>query len=82
MSPFQVFFYFDGLKVGDNGNDGASDIDYVAAIGARASIPGSGPFRGGSTVANSYADFSQSYETRTHALYRHSVCCFSIMPPF
>ncbi|MEY2925664.1 MAG: hypothetical protein RL367_141 [Pseudomonadota bacterium] len=60
-APRQFFFYFNGLRVGEIGNNGTDDIDYAATITANGADGGNGPFRGGSTTGTSYADFDENY---------------------
>ena len=60
--PRELHYYFNGIGVGDVSNNGTSDVDYAASIAEHLVIPGSGPFRDGSSSSTSYADFDQSYD--------------------
>jgi LysM repeat protein len=60
-SPRQFYFYVNGLRVGEVGNNGTDNVDYSSAIAANGSVAGPGPFRGGSTTGASYADFDENY---------------------
>lgn len=62
--PLELHFYFDGIKIGDVTNNGTSNVDYVKSIADHiAPVPEvPGPFRGGSSYAQPYADFDQSYD--------------------
>ncbi len=60
-NPKDLFYYFDGVRIGDVSNNGTSETDYATAINNRTS-QGTGRFRNGSTTQISYADFDQSYD--------------------
>lgn len=60
--PRELHYYFNGIAVGDVSNNGTSNIDYAASIAEHLVIPGTGPFRDGSSTSTSYADFDQSYD--------------------
>ena len=50
-----------GVRVGDIGNNGTSDIDYVSSI-AKTKAGSNTPFMNGTTYGQSFADFDQSYD--------------------
>jgi hypothetical protein len=60
-SPRQFYFYFNGQRVGEIGNNGTDNVDYATAIAANGAVGGSGPFRGGATTGTSFADFDANY---------------------
>ena len=60
-SPRQFSFYFNGLRIGDIGNNGTDNVDYATAIAANGTAAGSGPFRGGATSGTAFADFDANY---------------------
>jgi LysM repeat protein len=60
--PKQLYYYFNGLRVGDNGNNGTDQVDYATSIQRHAAQQGSGPFLGGGTYATGYADFDEAYD--------------------
>lgn len=58
--PHEHYYYFNGVRVGDNGNNGPSNTDYRTAITQRSLAPStSNDFTTGS--ASPYANFDQSY---------------------
>ncbi|OCC22946.1 hypothetical protein MB02_14365 [Croceicoccus estronivorus] len=63
-SPHEIWYRFGGREMGYTGNNGTSDVDYTMSIAARQKVAPSNPgtFRDGSTIANTYADFAQSYD--------------------
>lgn len=61
-SPRQIYYYFNGLRVGDISNDGSSDTDYVQSIADRQKTTASGWFQWGANDGVDYADFDQSYD--------------------
>jgi LysM domain len=61
LSPRGFSFYFNGLRVGDIGNDGSDNLDYGSTIAANGATPGAGPFRGGAVAGTAFADFDQNY---------------------
>jgi len=60
IGPRQLYYYFDGNRIGDVGNDGPSRVDYAQALALRAQNPKPGTFRAGKPVAS--ADFDENYE--------------------
>lgn len=60
--PRELYYYFGGVRVGDIGNNGTSDTDYVTAIASRSLTPGTGAFRNGANTGVAFADFDQSYQ--------------------
>jgi len=59
-NPAEYYYDFNGMRVGDIGNNGPSQTNYAAAISARSQAAQTGPFANGS--AQSFADFDQSYD--------------------
>lgn len=59
--PRQLRYQFDGRQLGDIGNDGPGDTDYVTAMAQRNASP-NGPFQGGAAYGTPAADFDQSYD--------------------
>jgi hypothetical protein len=43
--PHEFHHYFNGMKIGDVGNNGTSDVDYVASYNVHISTPGTGQER-------------------------------------
>jgi LysM repeat protein len=60
--PRELHYYFGGIAVGDVGNNGTSDVDYVTSIADHRAVPGWGPFQYGTTTGTAYADFDQAYD--------------------
>ena len=60
--PRELYYYFNGMRVGDIGNNGTSDTDYVGSVSAHTVAAGTGPFRYGSAFSTQFADFDQSYD--------------------
>jgi YD repeat-containing protein len=60
-SPRQFYFYFNGLRIGEIGNNGTDNTDYATTIKNNGTIDGNGPFREGVANGTSYADFDQNY---------------------
>ncbi|HLY89154.1 MAG TPA: LysM peptidoglycan-binding domain-containing protein, partial [Acetobacteraceae bacterium] len=60
IGPRQLYYYFDGNRIGDVGNDGPSQVDYAAALAQRGTVVAPGAFRGGKPVAS--ADFDENYQ--------------------
>lgn len=57
----QLYYYFDGNRIGDVSNNGPSRVDYAEALKQRAEGPvAPGAFRQGHAVAS--ADFDENYE--------------------
>jgi YD repeat-containing protein len=63
-SPHEAWYRFGGREMGYVGNNGTSDLAYGASIAERQIVQASNPgtFRNGSTYAQNYADFAQSYD--------------------
>ncbi|HEX8527284.1 LysM peptidoglycan-binding domain-containing protein, partial [Allosphingosinicella sp.] len=59
-APWEIYYYFNGMRIGDVGNNGPSQTDYATAITARSAAPQTGAFKTGSPV--NYADFDQSFD--------------------
>jgi len=59
-NPIEYYYDFNGIRVGQIGNNGPSQTNYAAAISARSQASPTGPFANGS--AQSFADFDQSYD--------------------
>ena len=59
-NPKDIYYYFNGLRVGDIGNNGPSQVDYVTAISERGAPPQTGPFKNG--MATYHADFNQAFD--------------------
>ena len=60
--PRELHYYFNGVRVGDIGNNGTSDIDYVSSIAAKTRAGSNTPFMNGTSYGQSFADFDQSYD--------------------
>jgi len=60
-SPEQFYFYFNGVQIGQIGNNGDDNTNYAAAIKQETTTPGTGPFTGGSTVGTPSANFGEGY---------------------
>src|SRR3712207_1241456 len=60
--PRELYYNFNGSRLGDVSNNGTSDVDYVTSINRHTTAQGTGPFDGGATTATPYADFDQSYD--------------------
>jgi YD repeat-containing protein len=60
-NPVEYYYDFNGMRLGDIGNNGPSQTNYAAAIAQRSQAAQTGPFAGGSAV--SFADFDQSFDT-------------------
>jgi hypothetical protein len=43
-SPRQFGFFFNGVRIGEIGNNGTDNVDYATAIAANGAVGGSGPF--------------------------------------
>ncbi|HEX8232328.1 MAG TPA: hypothetical protein VF559_03145, partial [Caulobacteraceae bacterium] len=67
--PAQVYHYFDGVRIGEVGNDGPTDLDYIGAINARGLVATSSAWSNGQS-AQGFADFDQAYDpiNPTHGL--------------
>ena len=59
LGPRQLYYYFDGHRIGDVGNDGPSRVDYAGALAARGAQTRTSLYRAGEPVAS--ADFDQNY---------------------
>jgi YD repeat-containing protein len=59
-NPETIYYYFNGLRVGDIGNDGPGQVDYATAINQRGGPPQTTPFKNDQSI--SYADFDQAYD--------------------
>ncbi len=59
-NPINLYYYFNGMRVGDVTNDGPSDQDYATVINKRNASAPSGPFKFGTRAE--FADFDQSYD--------------------
>jgi YD repeat-containing protein len=59
-NPKEIYYYFNGLRVGDIGNNGPSQVDYSTAISERGAPPQTGPFK--HDMAIYHADFDQAYD--------------------
>lgn len=57
--PVELYYYFNNLRVGDVGNDGAGKLDYAATINARGANHTPGQVF---TGRGAQADFDQSYD--------------------
>jgi large repetitive protein len=60
IGPRELYYYFDGNRIGDVGNDGPSRVDYASALAQRDVTVQPGAFRYGKPVAS--ADFDENYE--------------------
>ena len=60
MGPRQLYYYLDGNRIGDVGNDGPSRVDYATALAQRDNPVQPGAFRNGKPVSS--ADFDENYE--------------------
>jgi len=62
IGPRQLYYYFDGKRIGDVGNDdqAASQVDYAQQLAQTASAKQSGLYRYGKPVAS--ADFDENYQ--------------------
>jgi len=59
-NPYENYYYFNGLKYGETGNNGTLETDYATAITRRYAAPQTGAFRFGGKV--NHVDFDQNYE--------------------
>jgi YD repeat-containing protein len=76
--PRELHYYFNGIRVGDISNNGTSDVDYVASIGAHQASQGAGAFRYGSAYSTSYADFDQSYDPINGLSYQSTASRYTV----
>lgn len=60
--PKQLYYYMNGLRVGDNGNNGTDNSDYATTVQRNATSLGNGPLLGGGAYAIPSADFDQAYD--------------------
>ncbi len=60
-NPKDIYYYFNGLRVGDVGNHGSSETDYATAIAKRGAAPPTGAFDNEYNMPSINADFDQSY---------------------
>jgi len=61
LGPREYYYYFDGNRVGEVGNNGPVRVDYAEALALRSKGPKEpGQYRYGAPVAS--ADFDQNYE--------------------
>ncbi|HEY0959731.1 MAG TPA: LysM peptidoglycan-binding domain-containing protein [Novosphingobium sp.] len=62
IGPRQLYYYFNGMRVGDVGNNGEAQnrVDYAQQLAARGQARQTGLFRYGRPVAS--ADFDQNYQ--------------------
>ncbi|MBT9445297.1 MAG: hypothetical protein IV086_06325 [Hyphomonadaceae bacterium] len=60
LGPRQLYYYFNGHRIGDVGNDGPSRADYAQALARDLNARPTAGFRYGRAVAS--ADFDQNYE--------------------
>ena len=58
-NPVEYYFYFDGMRIGDIGNNGSSQASYAETINDRTRAVQTGAFRSGQ--GQPYANFDQSY---------------------
>jgi|GEM_PF-1247577 len=58
-NPVEYYFYFDGMRIGEIGNNGSNQLSYAETINARTAAVQSGAFRSGSPAQ--YANFDQNY---------------------
>jgi YD repeat-containing protein len=56
-APKDFFFVFNGVRVGQTGNNGPVEFDYATSVANRGAAAASGPF-----VSRAFADFAQTYE--------------------
>jgi len=76
--PRELHFYFNGMAVGDVGNNGTSDIDYAASIAEHTATPGTGPFRNGGSTYIIQADFDQSYDPINGLTYENTASRYTV----
>jgi hypothetical protein len=76
--PRELHYYFNGIRVGDVSNNGTSDVDYVASIGAHQASQGAGAFRNGSAYSSPYADFDQSYDPINGLTYQSTASRYTV----
>ena len=62
LGPRQLYYYFDGMRIGDVGNNGKPPqlTDYVQQMAAAGSTQNTGLFRYGKPVAS--ADFDENFQ--------------------
>jgi YD repeat-containing protein len=60
-NPKDIYYYFNGLRVGDLGNHGPSETDYTTAISKRGAPPQSGSFDNEYNMPSIHADFDQAF---------------------
>jgi hypothetical protein len=62
--PRQLRYHYAGIQIGEAGNNGTDNLEYMASIRDRLTPAPSSPglFRNGATGATPFADFEQSYE--------------------
>ncbi len=76
--PREIHYYVSGVSVGDNSNNGTSDVDYVAGIAAHRAVPGTGAFQNGSASSTPYADFDQSYDPINGLTYESAAARYTV----
>jgi len=61
--PREVYYYFNGIAIGDISNNGTSNVDYVTSVEHRYDVgEDHGVFRYGQSTGTDHADFDQSYD--------------------
>jgi YD repeat-containing protein len=60
-NPINLYYYFDGIRIGEVGNNGPSQTDYATAISRRSAAPQTGPFKTQLGSPMSAADFDQAF---------------------
>lgn len=64
-NPRELHYRFGGLEMGQVGNNGTTNVSYVASTANRLAKPNSGTpgaFANGATTASPFADFDQNYD--------------------
>ena len=89
--PRELHYYFDGIALGDIGNNGTSDVDYATSIAEHRAPVATGSHAGAfnyGTVSNvlksnvnvstSYADFDQAYDPINGLTYQNTSSQYTV----
>jgi YD repeat-containing protein len=60
-NPINLYYYFNGVRMGEVSNNGPGQTDYSTAIAQRSAPPQTGPFKTAYGVPASAADFEQAF---------------------
>jgi YD repeat-containing protein len=77
-NPKEIYYYFNGIRVGDVGNNGPSQTDYVTAIGQRGAAPQTGPFNNEYGMPGAYSDFDQAFSPMNPGSEAHSGASYTV----